>query len=589
MTNTIQQFQVSSVEELLSQLKQVRSSEDTGKIIGSVADPRLILQDFVPAGQSLEWEIGAMHWRTMGVRPFVRNEVPFLINNDGLLSALAAVLLFTNCRETSKDNEPINVIEFGAGSGLFARYFLDAFQELCAQQGANYYDQLTYYVTDSSPQTVSDWVSRGLYAQHATHVVPASCNAEQLASLTSVDGNPIVLSKLRSAFCNYVLDVLPCALIRENKGHVEELNIRTYLTADSTLLAQHTTLSPSEIQSLAQSPTPSDKEKLESLMVLFDYETKFMPVTRSIPYIREAVAWGGNAERIVLNHGALALLEQASTLLDDHGFMLINDYGATEKEEQAAHGVSQRFGATSAIGINFPLLEHLAEQRSLHVHIPPGDAERAIHTRLITTRKLPTTVELFNARFSADSINAFETPALQARSAVTSGNHSEALDRYREAIEQQPRNWRLLAEIAEFLLFEIKDASAALELAQRAVELNPNMSAWLWNILGDALWILERHDDAHTAYLEAQRIDAGDPRALLNLAYTLLQRANPDAALIAIAKGLARDKTGGYRERLLTKQQHILATISSTTGREHERSLLRQSRLQTNSLKNSAQ
>ncbi len=580
------QPQAKSAEELLTKLTAMRSNVDTGKIISNVSDPRLILQDFTPSGLSLEWEIGAMHWRTMGVRPFVRNEVPFLINNDGLLSALAAVLLFTNCRETALEDAPVNVIEFGAGSGLFARYFLDAFRELCQQQGADYYNRLTYFVTDASPQTVSDWVDRGLYAEHGMHAVPAVCNAEQIENFTSVDGQVIRLSNLRAVFCNYVLDVLPCALVRHNNDAIEELNIRTYLTADAALLAQHTPLTPTEIQALAQCTSPSDRQQLERLMVLFDYETKFMPVTRTIPYIKEAIAWGGDAERVVLNHGALTLLEKATALLDCNGFILINDYGATEKDQQAAHGVSQRFGATSAIGINFPMLEHFAESMKLHAHAPPGDSERSIHTRLITSRPLPATEEIFNARFSAESINAFDVPTQQARSSSANGNHSDALDHYREAIEQQPRNWRLLGEIAEFLLFEIKDASASLELAQRAVELNPNLSAWLWNILGDALWILERHADAHTAYVEAQRIDPEDPRTLLNLSYTLLQRADPDAALATIAKGLARDKNGSYRERLLTKQQHILATISAANGQEHERSLLRLSRLQTNPTKN---
>jgi tetratricopeptide (TPR) repeat protein len=586
MTQTISQPPVKSAKELLAQLTAMQSDVDTGKIISTVSDPRLLLQDFVPAGVSLEWEIGALHWQAMGVRPFVRNEVPFLINNDGLLSTLAAVLVFTNCREPDADERPVNVVEYGAGSGLFARFFLDAFRELCIQQGTSDYDRLTYFVTDASPQTVSDWVERGLFTEHSTRVVPAVCNAEQIETLTTIDGKIVSLSNLRAAFCNYVLDVLPCALVRHNNDTIEELNIRTYLTADTTLLTGHTPLSPNDILALVQSNSSSARTQLERLMVLFDYETRFMPVTRTIPYINEAVTWGGDAERIVLNHGALTLLEQTAELLDDNGFILINDYGATEKTEQAAHGVSQRFGTTSAIGINFPFLEHFAENRKLRVLAPPDDSQRSIHTRLITRRPLPSTEQIFHARFAAESINAFDAPAQQARSAITNGNHAEALDRYRGAIEQQPRNWRLLGEIAEFILFEIKDASAALELAQRAVALNPNLSTWLWNILGDALWMLERHTDAHTAYLEAQRIDPDDPRTLLNLSYTLLHRVDPAAALDAIAKGLARDKNGSYRERLLTKQQHILATISTTTGREHERSLLRLSRLQTNSIKN---
>ncbi|MBI3560851.1 MAG: SAM-dependent methyltransferase [Gammaproteobacteria bacterium] len=575
-----------SVKELIVRLSVTCSNVDAGEIISKVADPRLLLQDFRPAGLSLEWDIGALHWRRMGLRPFVRNEVPFLINNDGLLSALAAAVMFTHCRENASLAGPINIVEYGAGSGLFARYFLDALRELCRQQATDDYQRITYYVTDASPQTVRDWVERGLFADHDGRVIAAICHAEQIPSLTTVEGQTLSLPRLRAAFCNYLLDVLPCAVVRRGDGNLEELNVRTYLTADSGLLAEHTRLSGNEILALVHSDTPADRAKLEDLMVLFDYETRFLPVTRTIPYSEEAMAWGGDAQNVVLNYGAFALLEHTATLLDEAGFMLVNDYGATEKTEQAHHGVSQRFGVTSAIGINFPLLEHFALSRQLQVHVPPGDAQRSIHTRLLTRRSLPATEQLFHARFAAESINAFDAPAQQARAVISSGHYGEALDHYRAAIEQQPRNWRLLGEIAEFILFSIQDAPAALELAQRAVALNPNLSAWLWNILGDALWVMERPADAHTAYQEAQRIDPDDPRTQLNLAYTLLQQANPSAALNAIAKGLAYDKTGVYRERLLTKQQHILASLTATAGREQQQALRRLSRLQTSTTKN---
>lgn len=570
----------SSARELLAKLVAQHPDVATSKIIGNVVDPRLVLQDFMPADQSLEWEIGASHWRSMGVRPFIRNEVPFLINNDGLLSELAATLLFSNCVESAGADRAVNVVEYGAGSGLFARFFLDAFRELCAQQGSPYYDQLTYFVTDASPQTVMDWQQRGLFADHGSHVIPAVCNATRIEQIATTDGQPVVLPGVRAAFCNYVLDVLPCAIVRQGITSIEELHIRTYLTADTTLLAEYAQLTPKEILALLMSDDPADRARLERMMVLFDYEARFLPLVRSIPYIGEAIAWGGNAERVVVNYAALALIEKTAALLESNGFILVNDYGATEKDEQAAHGVSQRFGATSAIGINFPLLGHFAEKRGLHVLTPPSDSSRSIHARLITHRTLAATTQMFMARFAADALNAFDVPAVQARSAISNGGHTEALDRYREAVELQPRNWRLLGEIAEFLLFEIKDASSALELAKRAVELNSTLSAWVWNVLGDALWVLEKHAEAHTAYLEARRIDPDDPRTLLNLSYTLLQKTDMAGALEVIARGLASDKTGTYRERLLAKQQHVLASISATTGREHERALLRISRLQ---------
>ena len=39
------------------------------------------------------------------------------------------------------------VLELGIGIGLFARFFLDRFRELCACSGKDYYERLCY-VTD---------------------------------------------------------------------------------------------------------------------------------------------------------------------------------------------------------------------------------------------------------------------------------------------------------------------------------------------------------------------------------------------------------------------------------------------------------
>lgn len=576
-----------SANDLLRRLTTDRPPGNLTEIIGALSDPRVVLQDFRPAGLSLEWEIGELYWRRAGVRPFVRNEVPFLINNDGVLSGLAAALLFANGRESGCRDGPINVVEYGAGSGLFARLFLDAIKELCQEQGTDDYDRLTYYATDASPRTVADWVERGLFKDHGAHAVLAVCNAEQIDRLATIDGGIIALPSLRAAFCNYVLDVLPCALVRRGDDAIEELCVRTLLTADAALIAERTPLSPDEILALALSGNPAERELLEPLMALFEYETRFSPVTRRIPFLDEAVAWGGSAERIILNHGALSLLDRTSAQLDDSGFILINDYGATDAGEQAAHGVCQRFGATSALGICFPLLEHFLKSRQLYVLTAPDDAGRSIHTRLITRRLLPLTEQMFTERFDAAALASYEAPAQQARSAIAAGSYGEALDRYREAIDRQPRNWRLLGEIAEFILFQIKEPSAALELARRAIALNPNLSAWLWNVLGDALWTVERYADAHTAYLEARSIDPDDPRTLLNLSYTLLRLADHSGALEVIARGIACDSSGAYRDRLLVKQQQVIAAIAAAAAREREQALLRLSRLQASGAKTS--
>ena len=104
-----------------------------------------------------------------------------------------------------------------------------------------------------------------------------------------------------------------------------------------------------------------------------------------------------------------------------------------------------------------------------------------------------------------------------------------------------------------------------------AVEVNPWYSSWLWNVLGDCLFCLERYDAAHEAYLQAQRIHPRDARTSLNLSYTLYQFGSLPEALNAVAVALAEDVAGQYRETLLQKLQQILVAIAARRLAERDR------------------
>jgi tetratricopeptide (TPR) repeat protein len=182
-------------------------------------------------------------------------------------------------------------------------------------------------------------------------------------------------------------------------------------------------------------------------------------------------------------------------------------------------------------------------------------------------------------RFGADAARHFEGPQEEARRHQAAGRRSEALESYRTALERSPRDWYVIGEAAEFVGLQLRNYAAGLELARAAVVLNPWYSTWLWNVLGDSLFLLDRVDDAHEAYLQARRIDPTDPRTNLNLAFTLTQSGQFRSALDAIAAGLARDVRGFYRDRLLEKQQQILAASAGRWLGEQERLTRRAARL----------
>lgn len=59
---------------------------DPAAALESVTMRPLVLQEFRPLPHNLECDLGRLYWQQQGVDAFGRNEVPFLINNDGRAS-----------------------------------------------------------------------------------------------------------------------------------------------------------------------------------------------------------------------------------------------------------------------------------------------------------------------------------------------------------------------------------------------------------------------------------------------------------------------------------------------------------------------
>ena len=199
-----------------------RESITAAAVIGRVVTGDRELEDYRPLPHNLEWRLSALHWIRAGVTPFITNDVPYLVNNNGRASADAAAVLFANCLDAPSD-QPIRVLEVGAGSALFARYFLDEFRALCQRHGRDFYDRLTMHVTDGSPSSVTRWSEAGMFADHSAHVTTAVCDAE---TPDAAAGGP-----LRAVFANYVLDSLPAAVLRWSAGGWQQLCARASIRA----------------------------------------------------------------------------------------------------------------------------------------------------------------------------------------------------------------------------------------------------------------------------------------------------------------------------------------------------------------------
>ena len=539
------------------------------------------IEGFRPLSDGLEWRLADVYWDTEGVIPFIRNDVPYLVNNTGRLSESAAALVFAACDDQSSALPTrLTILELGAGTGLHARYFLDAFSILCSDSGRDYYGRTDYVVSDRCERTVAGWKRDGLFAGHEGRVELCVGRAADPRGLVGLDGTPAAVDAPFFVFCNYLLDVLPSRIVRRTGDGLEQLCVRTHLSGGASALRLAGLESLGRARALAASGKIDDLARLLPLLPQLEVETAFRPWTPAAGAEAALAAGIDGDARVILNTGGLHCIDVLSDMIQPTGFIVVNDYGPVRAEDVPNHIAVQRFGGSVALGVNFPLLERSLVERKLTVLSPEGDDGRRVHTRLIGRTIGERATVVLRSRFGLEADRFLDAPLEEARRHAAAGRTTEAVSGYRTLIERNPRDWQMLGEAAEYVGLQLRDYAAGLALARTALERNPWCSAWLWNVLGDCLFCKEKYDEAHESFQQAERIDRDDPRTNLNLAYTLSLRGEQGAALSVIARGLAQDGRGrgAYRARLLEKQAQILGSLTERASADQERLVRRAER-----------
>jgi len=292
---------------------------------------------------------------------------------------------------------------------------------------------------------------------------------------------------------------------------------------------------------------------------LFASEYDYRPVdAKTLPYGDFALEFArGRTKRLLHSYGAIQALERLLELVDDDGFILVSDYGPTQISagDEFEH---QRFSLATFVGVNFPLLRaYFGDGRCQYEEAYSGSA--GVHSRLLGHKLSAKTALRFQERFSHVAAQELHEPVAKARECARSGRFELASAYYQDALGKQPGNWLLLGEMAQFLIFSMRDVQAGVGVAKLAIGLNPTCSSELWNILGDGLFEQGRYPEARSAYLRALEVNGSDVRARYNLAWVHQRERNFPAALAIIAEAIPLDRMGQFRERLLQKQSEVVA------------------------------
>jgi tetratricopeptide (TPR) repeat protein len=555
-----------------------------GSILAAPADSHGVVQTARPLADSLEWQLGQVYLQRRGNGAFIGDvrPVPYVVNNDGAVSRRAAALLFANLRAADASGaaaESVICLELGIGVGLFARYFLDAFSDLCRAEGEDYYSQCSYIAADHSERMLRDACRQGVFAGHpgryVLRVVDAMDPGQALAGELAGRGHDS--GTLRAVFLNYLLDCLPATVLEVEGNEVRQLCVRTCL-ARGVRLEDHTDLTLDQLRERAQSTDSRVLDELLPVYHLFSSQYDFQPCDVStIPYGDFAVDFARrNGGRVLHNYGAIQALERLLDFVDKDGFILINDYGSTQvnPSEEYEH---QQFSLATFIGVNFPLLKaYFADRRRL-CWAEPAEEGDSLHARLLAHRLPEETVQVFRQQFAKSASDRLNEPVNKARAWVKAGRLDSAVRAYQQALESQPANWLLANEVAQFLTFTLGEPRQGADIAKAGLALNP-LSAELWNTLGDALFEWGRAAQAREAYLRAIQLNENDPRSRYNLAWVNTAQKNYAAALQNIAEAFILDRTGEYQERLLHKQREILDGV---LRRNQQEMLRRANRIST--------
>jgi Flp pilus assembly protein TadD len=525
-----------------------------------------VLEDFRPVSESLEWRIGAAYWETAGARAFFADHVPHLITNDGMLAVRDADVLFASCALAARAGaleHDIAVLELGAGLGVYARQFLDRFAAVCAHDRCDFYDRLTYYVTDRSGRMLDDIAAAGTLAPHDGRVRFGRADALDPAMFSPCDGEaPVALGALRAVVHSYVLDGLPFDVVLRDGEAWMRLHYRTSIDPAGASAIDPAWRAGNDDERLAELLPLSERLFVDQAFLSLDvaglpFGQLLAPFAARRAAAADAVpsARAPTQPSFVHSHGALTSLTRAMALLRPDGYVLFHDYAARDAGE--APDKHQRFARSRATALNLALIDQGLAAEGISVSAPQDDADAPIHTRLLSARACPELERTFARCYGRASFERLSALVGEAH-ALREADPLAARAVYERAARTSPENWYLLVEWAELELGACDDPDAALALADRAVAMNPTGAPQIHGVRGDALAAVGATDEARAAYAAALALHPGDVRARTGMARLHAFEGHYPEAIMELAGAIACDGADSHRALLLARLDQVL-------------------------------
>lgn len=497
------------------------------------------VEEFGPVWDTARLRLSRASWQVSTLEPFLNFQVPYVSTSSGRLSDDAVTIALAarpGCRS-------LRVLELGAGSGLFARLFLDALQ----RRAPEVYAHCHYVVTDGSASILAAQTQNQIHQHHHDKISQRQLDLAQ----DWPDMGPFDL-----ILGTYILDSLPFDFLAVKDDKVWRREMRAVLPPDQATKAK-------ELRQALAEGGAQDLRPFIPLGPQITTQTRHVPVDRKALPHATAIPSETDATTLPFIHcyGALDCLDRCLAHLAPGGVAIFSDYGHIEPYAARETPEFQAYGSSVAAGLNFPQLDLAYGNRADISYFKPEREEGHLYTRVFQNAPAVDLREEVSDLYGALRYQALTAPVEAARELMRGRLYGSCRDLYVTALEQQPYNWALIQEIALTFLMMTEEHEEALSLAEMGLALNP-LSPDLWRAKADAALALGQVEDAQAAIAKAVTLAPQNVAAQQSLARIALRQGNFGVALHAIATALTYDVEGDSQDSLIALQTETLAKIA---------------------------
>jgi len=272
-----------------------------------------LIQDWTDFNSSILHSISSEYYAKKGIAAFDNSRASESIPNSVTNSYPHALSLARILKANIADkpfNTKIKVLECGSGSGMFARHFLIAAQEL------GFLDRLEFYLSDIAALSLLQIKEKGILKEFSEgvnfHFITLSL--PDFSSARDLSGELIDLEKLDLVIANYVIDALPMLpLKKKENGKFDKLQLRL---SDSQSLEQVNLVYDTNFLSRLEI---KERWVEYDLQLASDFERKYFSIFEA-----RSQAYPIGSE-LRYSYFALAVIESLKTKLDSQGLFYVID------------------------------------------------------------------------------------------------------------------------------------------------------------------------------------------------------------------------------------------------------------------------